>query len=91
MLAALERFMPEGVHWTHPNGGMFIWLTVPEHIDTADLLAIAADQQVVFVPGATFHANGGGTNTMRLNFSHSAPERITEGIGRLAAAVREMI
>lgn len=91
MLTALERFMPEGVHWTHPNGGMFIWLTVPEHIDTADLLAVAADQQVVFVPGATFHANGGGTNTMRLNFSHSAPERITEGVGRLAAAIREMI
>ncbi len=91
LLVALAEQMPPGVRWTHPEGGMFIWLTLPEQIDATELLYAALEQQVAFVPGATFHANGGGTSTLRLNFSHCAPERITEGIRRLGAAIRGML
>jgi len=87
MLAALETYMPKEVRWTRPTGGMFIWLTLPAHIDTTKLLQASLEQKVAFVPGMSFYANGGGTNTMRLNFSHSAPERITEGVARLARSI----
>ncbi len=91
MLDALELHMPKDVKWTRPNGGMFIWLTLPSHIDTTMLLQISLDQKVAFVPGAAFHANGGGTNTLRLNFSHSTPERITEGVTRLGRAIEALL
>ena len=87
MLAALEAHMPKQVSWTRPNGGMFIWLTLPAHIDTTELLQASLEQRVAFVPGTSFYANGGGTNTMRLNFSHSAPDRIAEGVARLARSI----
>lgn len=88
MLAALEREMPAGVQWTTPEGGMFLWLTVPEYVDVADLLQRAIERQVAFVPGAAFFANGGGPNTMRLNFSHPSVEQIEEGVRRLGEALR---
>lgn len=91
MLAALDESMPTDVTWTRPAGGMFLWLTLPAHIDTVTLLQAALEEHVAFVPGASFHANGGGSNTMRLNFSHSNPERITEGVRRLATAIRAMV
>jgi 2-aminoadipate transaminase len=87
MLAALEQHMPTGVQWTRPTGGMFIWITLPEHIDSTELLKDSVEQKVAFVPGASFFANGGGTNTMRLNFSHASPERIKEGIERLGRVI----
>jgi 2-aminoadipate transaminase len=83
--------MPKEVIWTHPSGGMFIWLTLPTQIDTTELLQVSLEQRVAFVPGTPFYANGGGTNTMRLNFSHSAPERITEGVARLARSIVELV
>lgn len=89
MLAALERANLAGVHWTRPSGGMFLWLTLPQRVDAADLLKHAIERSVVFVPGDAFHANGGGKNTLRLNFSHAPPERIVEGIARLATTLRE--
>lgn len=88
MLAALEEHMPAGVKWTRPKGGMFVWLTVPEHIDTTELLSVALQENVAFVPGTTFYANGGGTNTMRLNFSHPSAEKIKQGVVRLANAIK---
>src|SRR5262245_25807382 len=91
MLSALEQHMPPGVSWTRPAGGMFLWLTLPPEIDTATLLSASLEQKVAFVPGATFHANGGGNNTMRLNFSHSAPPRIAEGVSRLARSIAELL
>jgi len=91
MLEALDLYMPKDVKWTRPKGGMFIWLTLPSHIDTSMLLQTSLDQKVAFVPGAAFHANGGGTNTLRLNFSHSTPERITEGVTRLGRAVKALL
>lgn len=89
MLAALERAMPAGARWTRPEGGMFLWVTLPEEHDATELLPRAVERQVAFVPGASFHASGGGANTLRLNFSHSTPERIEEGICRLAELIAE--
>jgi 2-aminoadipate transaminase len=89
MLAELERSMPPGTRWTRPDGGMFLWVTLLERLNASDLLARAIERQVAFVPGADFHANGGGQNTMRLNFSHPTPEQIQAGIRRLAEAIAE--
>lgn len=91
MFDSLSEFMPEGVHWTHPMGGLFLWATLPEKIDTAELLKKAVQQRVAFVPGASFHPGGGGHNTMRLNFSFSNPEKIIDGIARLGRAVKESL
>lgn len=87
MLAALQRHFPEQVHWTRPTGGMFIWVTLPEAIDSADLLQKSLAQGVTFVPGRAFHATGGGASTLRLSFSNAGPERIETGISRLGQAL----
>jgi 2-aminoadipate transaminase len=68
---------------------MFLWLTLPEGADSQALLGRAIERRVAFVPGQPFHPSGGGANTMRLNFSHSAPPQIAEGVGRLAEALRQ--
>ncbi len=91
MLDSLEEFMPEGVRWTRPEGGLFLWVTLPEHIKSVDLLKIALEDKVAFVPGGSFHPDGNGQNTMRLNFSFSQPEIIAEGIQRLGRAIRRMV
>lgn len=87
MLAALAEVMPPTVGWTRPGGGMFIWLTLPETVDAADVLRRALEERVAFVPGAAFHANGGGQNTLRLNFSHPAPATIYNGVERLSHVI----
>ncbi|GAB7523493.1 aminotransferase-like domain-containing protein [Paraburkholderia sp. 2C] len=91
MLAALERYMPEGVAWTRPEGGMFVWVQLPAAIDTMQLLEDAIAQQVAFVPGAPFFANEAQHNTLRLSFVTVPPEKIDAGIARLAALVRARI
>jgi len=90
MLAELERALPPNTRWTRPDGGMFLWVTLPEGLNAGQLLARAIERQVAFVPGADFHANGGGQNTLRLNFSHPTPEQIQVGIRRLAEAIGTM-
>lgn len=88
MLAELEAHMPAGVTWTHPEGGMFIWLELPKHIHTADLLAHSlTSERVAFVPGHAFFADGSGTNTLRLSFSRTDAASITEGITRLGRLI----
>jgi len=91
MLDALEEHMPEGVKWTRPQGGLFLWLTLPEHISSIDVFKDAIEQKVAFVPGASFYPCGGGHNTMRLNFSYVNPETINEGIARLGVAIRNQL
>ena len=89
MLSALEEHFPAGVTWTKPEGGMFIWVTLPKHIDAMKLLDEAIASKVAFVPGAPFYANEPETNTLRLSFVTVPPERIREGIailGKLIAA-----
>lgn len=91
MLASFEEYFPPEVHWTHPEGGLFLWVTVPESIDTAELLKDALQQKVAFVPGHSFHPNGGGTNTMRLNFSNAGDDMIREGIRRMSVAIKQRL
>ncbi len=89
MLAALARHMPEGVTWTKPEGGMFVWVTLPAGMDGATLLARSIEtEKVAFVPGRAFHADGSGANTLRLSFSCATPETIEEGISRLGRLIR---
>jgi 2-aminoadipate transaminase len=88
MVAALSRHFPSGVTWTHPDGGMFVWATLPEGVDTAELLPKALEMKVAYVPGEPFFATDPARNCLRLNFSNSTPERIEEGIERLAGVVR---
>jgi len=89
MLLALEREMPPGVTWTRPEGGLFLWVRLPEGMDTEALLRPAVEEAgVAYVAGSGFHAEGGGTNTMRLNFSFPSEAEIAEGIRRLAGLVR---
>lgn len=86
MLNALKAHMPKGVSWTQPEGGMFVWLTLPEGTDGAVLLERAlAEQNIAFVPGAAFFADGSGRNTLRLNFSMPSEGEIDEGVKRLAS------
>ena len=90
MLAALEREMPEGTTWTEPEGGMFIWVTLPEGMDGAELLAISLETaRVAFVPGQAFFPDSTGANTMRLSFSCMSAEQIDTGIARLAGLIRD--
>jgi 2-aminoadipate transaminase len=91
MISALEEYMPEGVSWTKPKGGLFLWVTLPECLDTSTIFKTAVEKKVAFVPGESFHALGGGLNTMRLNFSNSKPDLIVEGIKRLAEVVKAEI
>lgn len=90
MLQALKEFFPPTVTWTHPQGGLFLWVTLPAGLDMKAVFNSALEQNVAFVPGDSFYANGGveGSRHMRLNFSNAAPEQIREGIRRLAAAVK---
>lgn len=91
MLASLDAYFPPGVDWTHPEGGLFLWATLPEDIDAAEALKIAVERKVAFVPGESFHPNGGGKNTLRLNFSFASEENIQKGIYRMADVFKEMI
>ena len=89
MLDSLEEHMPPGVHWTRPQGGLFLWVTLPEGINAKVIFRKAVEEKVAFVPGQAFHPNGGGKNTMRLNFSAEKPETINEGIARLGNVLRK--
>lgn len=91
MLKSMEEHFPEGVKWTRPEGGMFLWVTLPEGLDATELFDQAVKLKVAYVPGAPFFANGGGENTMRLNFSNATPELIQEGIARLGKVFQEAI
>jgi 2-aminoadipate transaminase len=87
MLQALDNYFPEGCSWSKPDGGMFIWVTLPEKMNAYDFLQKAAEKKIAFVPGKTFFAGSGGENTMRLNFSNSTAEQIEEGIRQLGGII----
>jgi len=89
LLEALAEEFPEGSSWTHPEGGFFVWVTLPHGIHTGDLLVKAIERNVAFVRGDAFFADGQGTASMRLNFSYNTEERIREGVSRLGAVIRE--
>jgi len=91
MLDTLEEHMPQGIKWTHPKGGLFLWVTLPTDLDAKVIFNEALKKNVAFVPGAAFFAEGGGHNTLRLNFSNAKPEKINEGIGKLADVIKNHV
>ena len=93
MLHTMEREFPGGVKWTRPQGGLFLWVRLPDEADAKALLEIAVrEEKVAFVPGEPFFPPpGGGANTFRLNFSNASEEMIVEGIGRLGRILREFL
>ena len=92
MLDSLERFFPGETTWTCPDGGLFLWVTLPEGMNCHELFHEAIENKVAFVPGSSFFTDEGeGTRNLRLNFSSNTPERITEGIRRLSEAVKTQL
>ena len=92
MLNTMDEFFPTEVSWTRPQGGLFLWARMPEELDSEDLLKIAIEEKVAFVPGHAFYPGGnGGRNCMRLNFSYCQPGVIEEGIQRLGRAIQRMM
>lgn len=93
MLQALQKYMPEveGLSWSKPEGGVFLWVTLPEYMDTEEMIKEAAESKVIFVVGKAFHCDGSGGNTMRLNFSYPTEEQIVEGIKRLARLIGKFV
>jgi len=89
MLESMEEHFPAGVKWTRPEGGMFLWVTLPEGLDSQELLPKAIERKVAYVPGQPFHPDGSGANTMRVNFSNASPTLIREGIARLGRLFEE--
>ena len=89
MLTALADLMPEGTTWTKPGGGLFVWATLPEGLDSKAMVPRAIAARVAYVPGTGFYADGNGRQHMRLNFSYPTPERIREGVRRLAGVVEQ--
>jgi 2-aminoadipate transaminase len=91
MLDSLERYFPAGVRWTRPDGGLFLWIELPERISGEDLLRDALPERVAFVPGSPFFAAEPKFNFIRLNYSNSRPEVIEEGVRRIAAVLRRRL
>ena len=91
MLAALDREMPKEVRYTRPQGGMFVWMELPEGLSAEALFQQAIAENVAFVPGGPFFAGGGGENTLRLSYATMGPEGIVEGVRRLAKVLRGLL
>lgn len=91
MLEMIEEYFPPGVEFTRPQGGLFLWVTLPESINTTELLPVAVENKVAYVPGAPFFPTGGGHNTMRLNFSNANEEQIREGMKRLGEVFKQAL
>ncbi len=91
MLEALERHFPPQAEWSRPDGGLFLWATLPDYINTSDLLAKALRENVAFVPGSAAYVDGRGSSSMRLNFSGSTADEIREGIKRIGKVVWEQV
>jgi DNA-binding transcriptional MocR family regulator len=89
LLGALEANMPDGISWSRPEGGMFVWLTLPESVDATELLARSVKEaRVAFVPGNAFYADGTGRNTLRMSFTLADDRAVNEGVPRLAKLLR---
>ncbi len=91
MVSLIEEQFPGEIKCTKPEGGMFLWITLPENISSMELFNRAIKENVAFVPGSPFYVGGGGENTLRLNFSNSDEEKIEEGIKRLAGIIKKVI
>ena len=88
MVSMIAEYVPEVIHYTKPEGGMFLWITLPKGVSSLDLVDRALKNNVAFVPGKAFYVDGGGNNTVRLNFSNPDEEKIEEGMKRLAKSIK---
>jgi 2-aminoadipate transaminase len=91
MVAAIEKCFPAEVRFTRPEGGMFLWVTLPERLSALELFEHAVKENVAFVPGTPFYVDGGGANCMRLNFSNADEDKIEEGIQRLGRIIKNLL
>jgi len=93
LLSALGEYFPPEATWTHPQGGLFVWVTLPEYVDTAQMLSVALEKGVTFVPGDGCYpaGSGMGRSSLRVCFSYEAPERLREAIRRLASVIEERL
>ena len=91
MLAKLDEYMPklDGLKWTRPQGGLFLWVTLPAHIDTTEIFPKAIEKKVAYVVGRAFYPNEGGEHSMRINFSYASKEEIDQGVQRLAELIKD--
>jgi DNA-binding transcriptional MocR family regulator len=89
LVESLRDLMPAGTSWTHPAGGLFVWVTLPDGLDSKAMMPRAIAARVAYVPGTGFYADGTGRRNMRLNFSFSSPERLREGVRRLAGVMEQ--
>lgn len=90
MIKSFEEYMPEGVRWTDPDGGLFLFLKLPKQYDSRELFDLAIEDNVAFVIGEAFYCDGSGKHTLRLNFSFASDDQIVEGVRRLAHAIRKL-
>jgi 2-aminoadipate transaminase len=86
----IQKTFPDSIQFTKPRGGMFIWVTLPEGISSMDVFDAAIKEQVAVLPGTPFYIDGGGANTLRINFSNATEEKIQDGISRLAKVIRKL-
>lgn len=91
MISMMNEYFPPEIHYTHPEGGMFIWVTLPEGISSMELFDMALKKNVAFVPGKAFFVDGSGNNTMRLNFTNSDDDSIQKGIKSLGNSIKELL
>jgi 2-aminoadipate transaminase len=91
MLESMQSTFPAGVQWTRPQGGLFLWVTLPEGVDSAKMLPVAVENKVAYVPGSPFFPFGGGENTLRMNYSNATNEGIREGMKRLGKTLKQFI
>ena len=88
MIKTIEEEFPEGVKWTHPEGGLFMWVTLPEYMNATEMMKKCIENNVAYVPGVAFYPGRTKTNNFRLNYSNMDEDRIVEGIKRLAAVIK---
>ena len=89
MITCFRKYMPEGVRWTEPQGGLFLFVTLPSHLDADEIFKKALEKNVAFVAGSSFYCNNSGHNTMRINFSFSNKEEIEAGVQRLSQVISD--
>ena len=89
MVESLEKYMPEGSHWFKPRGGLFAFIYLPDGVDTSDMLPMAIERGVAYVPGRSFFSDGSGVNAMRINFSYLPPDKLREGIRLIAETAKD--
>jgi 2-aminoadipate transaminase len=90
MVSLIQEMMPESVTCTHPKGGMFVWMTLPEKVSSMEVFENAIRDHVAVLPGTPFYVDGGGNNTLRINFSNATPDKIRTGIERLACVIHAL-